>query len=75
MDFGPGRDRLPPVQLSSAAMIRHRDEKTTLAFTLINGQKLTGQVRWFDDTTIHVATNEGAEITMLKHAILYYHAT
>jgi len=72
MDFGPGRDRLPPVQLSAAAMIRHRDEKTTLALTLINGQVLVGQVRWFDDTTIHIATKEGAEITVLKHAILYY---
>lgn len=72
MDFGPGRDRLPPVQLSSAAMIRHRDEKTTLAFTLINGQVLVGQARWFDDTTIHIATGDGTEITVLKHAVLYY---
>ena len=72
MDFGPGRDKLPTVQLSSAAMIRHRDEKVTLAFTLINAQVLTGQVRWYDDTTIHFVAGDGSEITLFKHAILYY---
>ena len=72
MDFGPGRDKLPPVQLSSAAMIRHRDEKADLAFTLINAQILVGQVRWFDDNSIHIIASTGTEITLLKHAILYY---
>ena len=72
MDFGPGRDRLPQVQLSAAAMIRHRDEKVTLAFTLINAQVLIGQVRWYDDTTVHFVTSDGSEITLMKHAILYY---
>lgn len=74
MDFGPGRDRMPTIQLSSAAMIRLRDEHTPLAFLLVNGQTLTGQVKWFDETTIHLLTPEGAEITLLKRAIIYYQA-
>jgi RNA chaperone Hfq len=73
MDFGPSRDRLPTIQLSSAAMIRLRDERATLAFLLVNGQTLTGQVKWFDDFTINVLTTEGLEITVQKHAIIYYH--
>ena len=72
MDFGPSRDRMPTIQLSSAAMIRLRDEHSNLAFHLINGQTLNGQVKWFDETTIHIVTGEGNEITVLKHAILYY---
>lgn len=74
MDFGPSRDRMPTIQLSSAAMIRLRDERSNLDFSLINGQTLTGQVKWFDETTIHILTGEGAEITILKHSILYYKA-
>ncbi len=74
MDFGPSRDRMPTIQLSSAAMIRLRDEHTQLNFFLTNGQTLTGQVKWFDETTIHILAGEGAEITLLKHAILYYKA-
>nr|WP_309691223.1 hypothetical protein [Armatimonas sp.] len=74
MDFGPSRDRMPTIQLSSAAMIRLRDEHTILAFLLINGQTLNGQVKWFDESSIHVLTTEGAEITLLKRAIIYYQA-
>jgi RNA chaperone Hfq len=74
MDFGPSRDRMPVIQLSSAAMIRLRDEHTQLAFLLVNGQTLTGQVKWFDDFTVNVLTPEGMEITVQKHAIVYYHA-
>jgi RNA chaperone Hfq len=74
MDFGPSRDRMPTIQLSSAAMIRLRDEHTPLAFLLVNGQTLTGQVKWFDDFTINVLTAEGREITVQKHAVIYYHA-
>ena len=73
MDFGPSRDRMPTIQLSSAAMIRLRDEHTPLAFLLVNGQTLTGQVKWFDDFTINVLTAEGREITVQKHAVIYYH--
>ncbi|MBB6050636.1 RNA chaperone Hfq [Armatimonas rosea] len=73
MDFGPSRDRMPTIQLSSAAMIRLRDEHATLAFLLVNGQTLTGQVKWFDDFTINVLTTEGREITLQKHAVIYYH--
>jgi RNA chaperone Hfq len=73
MDFGPSRDRMPTIQLSSAAMIRLRDEHTPLTFLLVNGHTLTGQVKWFDDFTVNVLNAEGREITVHKHAIIYYH--
>ncbi|WP_309709454.1 RNA chaperone Hfq [Armatimonas sp.] len=72
MDFGPSRDRLPTIQLSSAAMIRLRDEHTNLTFLLVNGQSLNGQVKWFDETTINVLADDGSELTLFKHAIVYY---
>jgi sRNA-binding regulator protein Hfq len=65
-------DRMPPVSLSSSTMIRLRDEKKTLAFTLTNGQTLQGLVRWFDDGAYHIALDDRTEITLLRSAVLYY---
>jgi RNA chaperone Hfq len=72
VDFGPGRDRLPTIQLSSSAMIRQRDEKSVLTFTLTSGQAVSGTVLWFDDYTVHLKQSNGAELTLFKHAVLYY---
>jgi sRNA-binding regulator protein Hfq len=60
------------VSLSSSTMIRLRDEKKTLTFTLVNGQTLQGIIRWFDDGAYHVALDDRTEITLLRHAVLYY---
>lgn len=74
MDFGTERrDRPMPVQISSAQMIRFRDEHRVLTFTLVNGTQIEGDVKWFDDLSYHVATADG-EITLLRHAVLYYRA-
>jgi sRNA-binding regulator protein Hfq len=65
-------DRTMTVSLSSSTMIRLRDEKKTLTFNLINGQKLQGVVRWFDDGAYHIALDDRTELTVLRHAVLYY---
>jgi sRNA-binding regulator protein Hfq len=68
-------DRPPPVLLSATELIRHRDERKTLTFSLVNGATVTGVVRWFDETAYHIGTADGSELTLLKHAVLYYKAT
>jgi len=72
MDFGTERrDRPMPVQISSAQMIRFRDEHRVLAFHLVNGETITGDVTWFDDFAYNVKTEAG-EITIPRHAVVWY---
>jgi len=67
-------DRAPGVALHAAELIKFRDERKTLLFTLISGETIEGFVRWFDDTAIHVALGgpDRAEATLFKHAIIRY---
>ena len=65
-------DRNPPILLSASEMIRFRDERKTLHFTLTGGQSIEGAVRWFDAETVHLVTADRSEVTVQKHAILYY---
>ena len=67
-------DRAPQVQRHNAEMIRFRDERKTLVFTLSNGTTLEGAVRWFDDGAVCIVDANRDEITVFKHAILFYQA-
>lgn len=67
-------DRAHHVKLSSSAMIRLRDERKVLRFTLINGEKIEGAIRWFDEDAVHIVNGDRDELTLLKHAILYFSA-
>ena len=68
------RDVTPHVLLSSSELIKYRDERKTLAFTLVNGQVLEGVIRWFDSEAIHIATGDRDELTLVRHSLLYYSA-
>jgi sRNA-binding regulator protein Hfq len=74
MDFGPGSGNEHPVHIPNHVqeLIKFRDERKPLVFTLTNGEKLEGAVRWFDDAAIHIVTPERDEMTLFRHAILYY---
>jgi sRNA-binding regulator protein Hfq len=74
MDLGPGGGNEHPVHIPNSAqeLIKFRDERKTLAFQLSNGEKQEGAVRWFDDSAIHIVTPEREEMTLFRHAILYY---
>ena len=67
-----GNERPPVVQRSDSEMIRARDERRTVAFTLTSGTVIEGVVRWFDDNAVCVADANRDEITLYKHAILFY---
>ena len=66
------RDRAMPVLQHVGELIKFRDERKTLRFTLSNGEIVEGLVRWFDDEAVHVVTTNRDEITLFKHAVSYY---
>lgn len=74
MDLGIDRskDRAPVVLLSESEMIRYRDERRVLTFSLLSGGEIEGSVRWFDAATIHIVDSERNELTLFKHAIQHY---
>jgi sRNA-binding regulator protein Hfq len=67
-------DRNPHVLLSTAELIRFRDDRKTLQFTMTSGPIIEGAIRWFDAEVIHIVTEDRNELTLLKHAILFYGA-
>ena len=67
-------DRHPTVPLHAAELIKYRDERKTLQFTLVGGENVEGVIRWFDDEAIHIVGPERTEVTLFKHAVAYYRA-
>jgi sRNA-binding regulator protein Hfq len=74
MDLSPGPRNENPIHIPNHVqeLIKFRDERKPLVFQLTNGEKIEGAVRWFDDATIHIVTFERNEMTLFRHAILYY---
>lgn len=74
MEFGSSTssDRSPAVLLHATELIKYRDERKTLQFSLLGGEILEGVIRWFDEETIHIAGPERTEVTLFKHAIAFY---
>ncbi|GEM_PF-731221 len=67
-----GNDRASSVQRHNAEMIRYRDERKPMTFTLVDGSKLEGAIRWFDDEALCLVDANRDEVTVFKHAILHY---
>ena len=67
-------DRAAGIHTHSAELIRFRDERKSLTFTLTNGETVEGFIRWFDDEAIHVVVSgaERSEVTLFKHAVIRY---
>lgn len=70
MDSDASRNAPSPPLI--AELIKFRDERKLLTFTLLGGETREGAVRWFDDNAIHIVTPEREELTLFRHAILYY---
>ena len=68
MTFG-GRDNRGP---SIAELQRFIREKITLVFTLSNGEKIVGQLRWFDETAFQIVQDGQHPFTILRSAVLGY---
>ena len=76
MEYGSSTsdDRSPTIHLHTAELIKYRDERKALLFTLNGGENLEGVIRWFDDEAIHIVGPERTEMTLFKHAVAYYRA-
>ncbi len=73
-DSGPSRagereERIPPHEVE---LIKYRTNRTTLQFALTNGSVLEGAIRWYDDHAIRIVQPDRIEITLMRHAIVYY---
>jgi host factor-I protein len=49
-----------------------RDHKTEVTMFLVNGIRLQGQIRWFDNFTVQLVRGNGTQI-VYKHAISAIH--
>jgi host factor-I protein len=49
-----------------------RDHKTEVTMFLVNGIRLQGQIRWFDNFTVQLVRANGTQI-VYKHAISAIH--
>lgn len=67
-------DQENSVLLHTAELIKYRDERKSLKFTLTTGMELEGVIRWFDHEAIHLVAPDRTEITLFKHAIVLYQA-
>ena len=72
MAVGTSRERPSAILQHIAELTRFRDDRKTLVFTLLSGEKVEGAIRWFDDEAIHLVTPEREEITLFKQAIATY---
>ncbi|MDX1932859.1 MAG: hypothetical protein SFU56_09665 [Capsulimonadales bacterium] len=63
---------LPPDSELDAMLARFREERKTLAFVLVGGERLEGAIRWYDGEAIHIVTPNRDEVTLFRHGILYF---
>lgn len=59
---------------STAELQRFIREKTQLEFLLSNGDRLVGQLRWFDDQAFSVVSPGQKPVTILRPAVVAYRA-
>lgn len=57
---------------SIAELQRFIREKTQLEFILVNGQKIAGRLRWFDEEGFSVVQTDESHITLLKSGVIGY---
>jgi sRNA-binding regulator protein Hfq len=57
---------------SIAELQRFIREKSKLEFLLMNGDKYTGTLRWFDEHCFSIVQDDNNHITLLKSAVAGY---
>jgi hypothetical protein len=57
---------------SIAELQRFIKDKAPLEFTLINSQKLTGRLRWFDEECFSLIQSDESAITLRKTGVIAY---
>ena len=57
---------------SIAELQRLVRDKTRLEFHLVNGKKLYGRIKWFDDQAISMVEDDDSTFTLLRPALVGY---
>jgi hypothetical protein len=57
---------------SIAELQRFIRDKTQLEFILVNSQKISGRLRWFDEECFSVVQGDESNITLLKLGVIGY---
>jgi hypothetical protein len=57
---------------SIAELQRFIRDKTQLEFILVNSQKISGRLRWFDEESFSVVQSDDSNITLLKLGVIGY---
>ncbi len=57
---------------SIAELQRFVREKLDIEFGLINGEKLQGKLKWFDEFAFSVTNYKNETVTILRPAVVYY---
>jgi hypothetical protein len=68
MTFGGNSNRGPSI----AELQRFIRDKTPLVFTLSNGDKVSGTLRWADESAFKIMTDSDQPFTVLRNAVLGY---
>jgi sRNA-binding regulator protein Hfq len=59
---------------SVAEIQRFIRDKQVVEFHLANGEKLSGRVRWFDESAFSIQSEDKPPITILRAAVMAYQA-
>jgi len=65
----PGQDSKAP---SVAELQKFVREKSKLEFHLINGERMTGTLRWFDEHSFSISQEADGVVTLLRTAVISY---
>ena len=57
---------------SVAELQRFIREKARLQFSLINGEKKVGVLRWFDENAFGIVDGKDKQVTILRRAVMTY---
>ncbi len=67
-----GTTRMENISPREVELIKYRDNRTSLAVTLMNGETIEGAVRWYDHLALRLVQADRSELTVYLHAIAYY---
>ena len=67
-----GATRIEAISPREVELIKYRDNRTLLAVTLMNGEKMEGAIRWYDQFALRLVQADRSEVTVHLHAVAYY---
>lgn len=67
-----GTTRMENISPREVELIKYRDNRTSLAVTLLNGETIEGAIRWYDHLALRLVQADRSELTVYLHAVAFY---